>query len=44
VLCAAPHSIDASVKPTTAHMNNRLRPMRAARKPVSGMKMAAATM
>lgn len=42
--CAAPHSMEATVKPTTAHMNTRLRPRRAVRNPVSGMKMAAATM
>ena len=28
-LCAAPHNIDAMVKPTTDHMNRRLRPSRA---------------
>ena len=43
-LCAAPHNIDAMVKPTTDHMNKRLRPSRADRYPVSSMKIAAATM
>src|SRR5512143_2685271 len=43
-LCAAPHSMEVTVNPATDHMNTRLRPMRAARKPVSGMKIAAATM
>ncbi len=41
---AAPHSIEATVKPDTAIMNSRLRPNRAARKPVGGVMIAAATM
>ena len=43
-LWAAPHIIEARVKPTTDHMKTRLRPKRAVTKPVSGMKIAAATM
>ncbi len=41
---AAPQSIEASVKPMTARANKRLRPKRSARTPVSGVKIAAATM
>jgi len=36
--------METAVKPTTDQMKRRLRPKRAERKPVSGMKMAAATM
>jgi len=42
-LCAAPQSMDVTVKPATDHMKMRLRPRRAERNPVSGMKIAAAT-
>ena len=39
-----PQSTEATVKPATATRNTRLRPKRAARKPVSGVMIAAATM
>ena len=38
------HSIEVMVKPTTEAMKTRLRPQRAAKKPVNGMQMAEATM
>jgi len=41
--CAIPHSIDATVKPATQARKRRLRPNRPARKPVSGVMIAAAT-
>lgn len=40
---AAPQSIEASVKPITMIMNSRRRPSRAARMPVGGVMIAAAT-
>ena len=42
--CARPHSAEATVKPTTAVTNKRVRPKRAARKPVGAVMIAAATM
>ena len=39
-----PHSTEAPVKPATAIRNSRLRPNRAASKPVTGVAIAAATM
>ena len=42
--CAAPHSIEATVKPATWAMNSRLRPNRPASHPVGGVMIAAATM
>ena len=41
---AAPHSIEATVKPITDARNRRRRPKRSARKPVSGMQIAVDTM
>ncbi len=42
--CAMPQRIDAMVKPATAVTNSRVRPNRAARKPVGAVMIAAATM
>ena len=42
--CAAPHSIEATVKPTTQAMNRFLRPKRAASQPTGAVMIAAATM
>ncbi len=41
---AMPHSIEATTKPLTATTKSRLRPIRAATKPVEGVAIAAATM
>ncbi len=41
--CARPHSTEAMVKPVIAVTNSRVRPNRAARKPVGAVMMAAAT-
>jgi hypothetical protein len=43
-LPASPHSSDAMVKPATEVRNSRLRPIRSAIQPVTGVAMAAATM
>ena len=40
--CAAPHSIEATVKPTRQTMNRFLRPNRAASQPTGAVMIAAA--
>jgi hypothetical protein len=42
--CAMPHRTEATVKPPMAVTNSRVRPNRAARKPVGAVMIAAATM
>ena len=43
-LCERPQSAEAMVKPVMAMTKNRVRPKRAARKPVGAVMTAAATM
>ena len=40
--CAAPHSMEAAVKPMMQMMNSRLRPKRTAIQPTGAVMMAAA--
>ena len=42
--CAAPHSIEATVKPTMLVRKNRLRPKRVASQPTGAVMIAAAVM